>query len=147
MLRPACPGPVPSASPGLQLHDCRIDAEIFFMERLFVADPFAPGPGLGHRLDSSKSFAGRDSCKLTLLRDRTEPCGIFPHLFRVGTGWDGDTELSRKSVNLLVLLVTCFDFEPAKTEDEFLFHGFASLIPAAATGDLWAVLIPLVFAA
>ncbi|CAE7778665.1 unnamed protein product [Symbiodinium sp. CCMP2592] len=83
---------------GLQLHDCRIDAEIFFTERLFVVDPFAPGPALGHR---------------------TEPCGIsFPHLFRVGTGWDGD---------------------------EFLFHGFASLIPAAATGDLWAVLIPLVF--
>ncbi|CAE7261864.1 unnamed protein product, partial [Symbiodinium necroappetens] len=88
---------IQGAVKGLQLHDCRIDAEIFFMERLFVADPFPPGPALGRR---------------------TEPCGIsFPHVFRVGTGWDGD---------------------------EFLFHGFASLIPAAATGDLWAVLIPLV---
>ena len=36
--------------------------------------------------------------KRTQLRGRTEPCGIsFPHVFRVGTGWDGDTELSRKS--------------------------------------------------
>ncbi|CAE7526962.1 unnamed protein product [Symbiodinium microadriaticum] len=88
---------IQGAVKGLQLHDCRIDAEIFFMERLFVADPFPPGPALGRR---------------------TEPCGIsFPHVFRVGTGWDGD---------------------------EFLFHGFASLIPAAAAGDLWAVLIPLV---
>ncbi|CAE7753548.1 unnamed protein product [Symbiodinium sp. CCMP2456] len=88
---------IQGAVKGLQLHDCRIDAEIFFMERLFVADPFPPGQALGHRI---------------------EPCGIsFPHVFRVGTGWDGD---------------------------EFLFHGFASLIPATATGDLWAVLIPLV---
>ena len=52
--------------------------------------------------------------KRTQLRGRTEPCGIsFPHVFRVGTGWDGDTELSRKSVNLPVLLcATCFDLKP-----------------------------------
>ena len=35
--------------PGLQLHDCRIDAEIFLMERFFIADPFPPDAAASRR--------------------------------------------------------------------------------------------------
>ncbi|CAJ1452067.1 unnamed protein product [Effrenium voratum] len=93
---------VPGAVEGLRLSDCSIDAEVFLAERLFVADPF-PERLIRESMDYEKSCGA----KLPTL---------FPHVFRIGSGWDGDS---------------------------LEFRGFASLVPADATDDLWMVLLPL----
>eukprot|EP00434_Breviolum_minutum_P002906 symbB.v1.2.002553.t3/scaffold136.1/size304296/6 len=57
---------------GLQLTDCSVDAEVFLVERLFVADPYwkTPTPSGSTKLSSCPAS--------------------FPYVFRVGTAWNGD---------------------------------------------------------
>ncbi|CAK9109454.1 Uncharacterized protein SCF082_LOCUS50863, partial [Durusdinium trenchii] len=51
---------------GLQLTDCIIESEFFFIERLFIIDPFP-----------------------IRTRQSGRPAS-FPFIFRIGSGWDGD---------------------------------------------------------